>query len=101
MILSDPHFIPKDPMRWQRLARHLRERPEAFATALENLDRWERWGRTHPAPLCEWRRRILDAQSSSAAMESFLDWLAADNADAEPLKSCSPFAGVLLDALCP
>jgi len=95
MDLQDPHLIPKDPVRWVVLARHLRENPDDFSIALENIDRWEQWGRTHPAPLHEWRCRIAKAQSSADAMESFLTWLAEDNADAEPLKSCSPFVGIL------
>lgn len=84
-----------DPARWQRLAEHLRAHPDAFAIALENLDRWEAWGRTHTAPLRQWCHRILSAQADPATMDTFLNWLAADNVDAEPLKSCSPFAGVL------
>ena len=95
MTFPDPHFQPKDPMRWQHLAEHLRAHPDGFAIALENLDRWEKWGRTHPAGLREWRSRIINARTSATAMNDFLIWLAADNTDAEPLKSCSPFAGVL------
>jgi hypothetical protein len=95
MTLQDPHFIPKNPARWRILADHLRTHPEEFATALENLDRWEQWGRTHHAPLRDWRQRILAAQTDPAARESLLAWLAADNEDAEPLKSCSPFVGIL------
>lgn len=101
MKLSDPHFVTKDPSRWPKLAQHLQSHPQAFAIALENLDRWEHWGRTHPAPLREWRRRILEAQSSPTGMNRFLDWLAADNVDAEPLKSCSPFIGILPDPSLP
>ena len=98
MTLRDPHFIPKDPARWNRLADHLRSHPMDFAIALENLDRWELWGRTHPGPIQTWRQRIEEAKSSPAAMAAFLAWLAADNEDSEPLKSCSPFVGVLSSA---
>lgn len=89
--------MPKDPARWQRLAAHLRQHPGGFAIALENLDRWEQWGRAHTGPIREWRRRIQQAQSSETAMSTFLSWLAAGNEDSEPLKSCSPFVGVMPD----
>jgi hypothetical protein len=95
MNFPDPHFVPKDPARWARISQHLLLHPEALSVALENIDRWEQRGRVHPGPLREWRRRILAAASSATAMDHFLQWLAADNADAEPLKSCSPFAGIL------
>ncbi len=72
MTPPDPHLVPKDPARWKKLARHLRDHPEAFDIALENLDRWEKWGRVHPAPLHEWRRRILEARSSPSAMDDLL-----------------------------
>lgn len=93
--LADPHLIPRDhAAHWRALADHLRSTPESFEIARENLDRWEQWGRTHPAALREWRGKIQRAFSSPAAMNAFLDWLAQDNAGAEPLKSCSPFVGV-------
>lgn len=98
MTLSDPHFIRKDhAARWRRIAAHLRDHPAHFRIALENLDRWESWGRTHSGPLQEWRSRILAAQSDPAAMTTLLAWLAEDNHDAEPLKGCSPFVGIPLN----
>lgn len=97
MPLTDPHLIPKNhAARWRGIAAHLRAHPGDFRIALDNLDRWETWGRTHPAPLREWRQRILTAQSDPAAMDALLAWLAEENHDAEPLKSCSPFAGLPL-----
>lgn len=94
--LTDPHLRPVDhAAHWRALARELRVHPEGFDIALENLDRWERWGRTHAAPLRNWRAKIRAALDSPQAMEALLEWLAQDNTDAEPLKSCSPFAGVL------
>ncbi len=93
MLLEDPHFRPKNPTRWSIVGAALREHPEWMSIALENLDRWEKWGRTHPAPLRQWRKIIQEAQSSPELMDAFLVWLSLDNADEEPLKSCSPFVG--------
>lgn len=96
----DPHFRPKNhAARWRRMAAHLRACPSDLAIALENLERWERWGRVHPGPIQEWRRRILDAQSCPGAMEEFVSWLEAENHHEEPLKSCSPFVGIALGEL--
>jgi len=98
MSPPDPHFRRKDPgAHWRRVAAHLRAHPADLAIARENLDRWERWGRTHAAPLREWRRRLEAARNDPAAWEELLAWLAADNHDAEPLKSCSPFVGLPLE----
>src|SRR5690606_8341907 len=98
MLLNDPHFRKKDhAARWRHIAEHLRAQPGDFVIALENLDRWEQWGRVHPAPLCEWRRRIHAAQASPAAIDDLLVRPATANHDAEPLKSCSPFVGLPLD----
>jgi len=101
-MLEDPHFRPRDHAeRWRRLAAHLRRHPEDFSIAVETLDRWEAWGRTHPGPIREWRARIAAAQRGSAAMADLLAWMAEDNHDTEPLKSCSPFAGIALDKIAP
>lgn len=101
-MLEDPHFRPRDHAeRWRRLADHLRRRPEDFAIALETLDRWEAWGRTHPGPILEWRSRISAALGDPHAMDALLAWMAEDNHDAEPLKSCSPFARVAARELSP
>ncbi len=98
MTLLDPHLRVRDhAAHWHRLAGHLHRHPEHFGIALDNLDRWETWGRTHPAPLREWRSRILEAQADPEAMRRLLRWLADDNHDAEPLKSCSPFVGLPLE----
>lgn len=97
VTLTDPHFKPMNhAARWRALAAHLRTHPEGFHTALENIERWKQWGRTHPAPLHAWQQKIQYALSSPDSMDSFLDWLAEDNVDSETLKSCSPFAGVIV-----
>jgi hypothetical protein len=62
--------------------------------ALANMDRWLVKGRLQRAPLLEWQRRIRLAQTSPAAFEMLLSYLEADNDDAEPIKSCSPFVGL-------
>lgn len=92
---EDHHFRREDRAdRWRRIAAHLAQHPGDFTIALANIERWLTLGRVHPAPLHEWRARILAAQSSAAAMQELIDYLAAPNHDSEPLKSCSPFAGL-------
>ena len=97
MSSDDHHFGREDRgVRWRRIAARLREHPEDLAIAEENIARWLAAGRVHPAPLIEWRARIAKAHSSPEAWAGFLDFLAAENHDAEPIKSCSPFAGLPL-----
>jgi len=62
---------------------------------LGNIERWLKRGRVKETPLFEWRSRIEAAQSDSVKMGGMLGYLRAENHDAEPLKSCSPFVGIL------
>ncbi|HUF61361.1 MAG TPA: hypothetical protein VMN36_04750 [Verrucomicrobiales bacterium] len=95
MNLPDPHFRCVDhAAHWRRIAGHLEGRPQDFEVALDNLDRWEQWGRTHPGPIGEWRKRIRAAQASETEFHRLLEFLREDNHDSEPLKSCSPFVGL-------
>ena len=55
------------------------------------------FGHVHPAPLLEWQRLIHAAQSSPEALHDFIQFLAAPNHAAEPLKFCSPLVGRPLD----
>ena len=97
MTADDHHFRREDrALRWQRIASHIAMHPEDLAIALANCDRWLALGRVHPAPLREWQRLIRAAQSSPAALEEFVRFLAAPNHDSQQLKSCSPFAGLSL-----
>ena len=59
-------------------------------------DRWLALGRVHPAPLREWQRLIHAAQDTPEALHDFIQFLAAPDYDAEPLRSCSPFVGLPL-----
>ncbi|HRQ90870.1 MAG TPA: hypothetical protein PLA50_18920 [Bacteroidia bacterium] len=94
-MTDDHHFRREDrSARWLRIARHLAGRPQDLDIALDNIERWLALGRVHPAPLLEWRRRILAAQESDASLREFLELLSRDDCDSEPLKSCSPFAGL-------
>jgi hypothetical protein len=68
--------------------------PWVLGVPLANIGRWLARGRLRPEPLLEWRRRIEEAQVSPEALAALLAYLRADNADAEPLKSCSPFVGL-------
>jgi hypothetical protein len=98
--VNDHHFRREDrTLRWQRISNHIRSHPDELSIALANIDRWLEPGRVHPAPLLEWRKRIHAAQDSPAAFNELIDFLAAPNHDAEPIKSCSPFVGLSLPAL--
>ena len=91
---DDYHFRRENrATRWKRIAAHLALHPNDLEIALENIERWLAWGRVHPAPILEWRRRILAAKSSQEAFREFLEELSKDDCDSNPLKSCSPFAG--------
>lgn len=95
MTADDHHILREDrTIHWQRIASHIAEHPEDLAIALANCDRWLSRGRVHPAPLLEWQRLIQMAQSSPDALREFAEFLAAPDHDAQPLKSCSPFAGL-------
>ena len=94
-MIADPHFQREDRgERWRRIARQVGENPACLDTALANIDRWLAWGRVHPAPLEEWRRRIRAAQADPAEFQRLVAYLEAANHDSEPLKSCSPFVGL-------
>lgn len=93
--VADHHFRRGDrASHWRHLARHLESHPEDLAIALENLDRWQALGRVHPGPIAEWRERIHAARSSAEGMRALLQFMAEPNHDSEPIKSCSPFAGL-------
>ncbi|MFN6017457.1 MAG: hypothetical protein ACK49N_07755 [Verrucomicrobiota bacterium] len=72
MSTEDYHFMREDRLvHWRRIAAYLADHPWEFEIPLANIKRWMAGGRVHPAPLM----------------------LAADNHDAELIKSCSPFVG--------
>ncbi len=94
---DDHHFRREDrALRWRRVADHIAAHPADLSIALDNISRWMALGRVHPAPLIEWRERIDAAQHSETVFREFIEFLAAPNHDEEPLKSCSPFAGLPL-----
>ena len=97
---TDFHFQRSDvPTHWRQIADRVESDPLLLQLAMDNIQRWLARGRLHPAPLLEWQRRIREAQSSTGGMTQLLNFLRADNADAEPIKSCSPFPGVFPDTL--
>jgi hypothetical protein len=92
---TDHHFLREDrTILWQQIANHIAAHPGDLQIALENLDRWETFGRVHPSPIQEWRKRILHALDSADALQSLVSFLADSNHDSEPIKSCSPFVGL-------
>jgi hypothetical protein len=96
VILQDPHlFRPDRRQLWNQIALKLEGSRDSLQLPLENIERWLQHGRLHPAPLLEWRDWLLKAQVSDEAWADLLNFLRADNCDEEPLKSCSPFVGLL------
>lgn len=99
MELSDPHLFRPDRRRlWNAIADRVESAPERLALPLANIDRWLARGRLQAAPLLEWRRRLEQALTSPEALAALILWMRADNHDSEPLKSCSPFPGLLTEA---
>jgi hypothetical protein len=97
--LQDPHLFRPDRRRlWNQIARKLESSRESIGLPLANIERWLKQGRLHTSPLLDWRNRLTEAQTSDEALTSLLVFLRADNNDAEPLKSCSPFVGLLSQA---
>lgn len=99
MILEDPHlFRPSRERLWRALAERVRRDPACLELPLENIERWMAHGRLQAAPLLEWRRRLEGAQRSEVELAALVDWMDTPNHDSEPLKSCSPFPGLLSEA---
>lgn len=96
MILQDPHlFRPSRERLWQALAQRVKADPRCLELPLANTERWLGQGRLQAAPLLEWRRRLEGAKRSMPELMALTEWMAAPNHDSEPLKSCSPFVGLL------
>lgn len=94
---DDHHFLREDrTILWRRIAARLAAHPEDLRIALENIERWLMSGRLHPAPLLDWRERILAARESPVAFDQLIAFLADPNHDSERIKSCSPFVGLPL-----
>lgn len=99
MTLSDPHlFRPSRERLWQALAQRVKMDPACLELPLANIERWLAQGRLQAAPLLEWRRRIEGAKCSGAELAALVAWMQAPNHDSEPLKSCSPFPGLLSES---
>jgi len=97
--LQDPHLFRPDRSRlWNQIANKLESSRESIELPLANIERWLKHGRLHNGPLLDWRDRLTQAQISDEAFNSLIAYLRADNCDAEPLKSCSPFVGLLSQA---
>ncbi|MCX6867693.1 MAG: hypothetical protein NTV46_16035 [Verrucomicrobia bacterium] len=57
---TDHHFRREDrTRRWQRISEQIEAHPADLLIALDNIERWLTLGRVNPAPLLEWRMRIL------------------------------------------
>jgi len=96
MELSDPHLFRPDRSRlWNAFADRIEADPARLSLPLDNIERWLNLGRIQASPLLEWRRRLLLAQAEPESLASLIQWMRADNHDSEPLKSCSPFPGLL------
>lgn len=94
---DDHHFLREDRVSlWRRISAHLAAHPEDLCIALENIERWLAGGRLHPAPLLDWKERIMAARESPVAFGKLITFLAEPNHDSERIKSCSPFVGLPL-----
>lgn len=96
MNMPDFHCFRSDPEeRWRGIATVLEEAPEAWEWALANIQRWLAQGRLHPAPLLEWRQRLLEGCRDAEKRRTFMEALRQPPADAyeDQLRSCSPFVG--------
>lgn len=80
---------------WNAIADRIERDPTCLSVPLNNIERWLKRGRVRESPLIEWRRRIVSAQGGAAEFDELINFLRAENHDSEPLKSCSPFVGIL------
>jgi hypothetical protein len=83
------------------VAERIESEPGCLEVPLVNIERWLKRGRLNPVPLIEWRRRLVEAGASKDAMASLLEFSRTENEESEPLKSCSPFPGLLSAAEVP
>jgi hypothetical protein len=83
------------------VAERIESEPGCLEVPLVNIERWLKRGRLNPVPLIEWRRRLVEAGASKDAMASLLEFSLTENEESEPLKSCSPFPGLLSAAEVP
>jgi hypothetical protein len=93
---DDFHCFRSDPLiHWRNIADALEANPSAWDWAAANIERWLARGRVHPAPLLEWKKRLIEGCENEANRHAFLSALREPPADAhnEQLRSCSPFVG--------
>jgi len=82
--------------RWLFLAAKLEQDPSLLAIPLKNIARWRDGGRLGDTrPLDRWEEMIEMARASKDGLELLLEFLRDNTEKTRPLKSCSPFAGVL------
>lgn len=96
MNAPDFHCFRSDPIdRWRGIAAVLESQPEAWEWALANIERWLSQGFLHPAPLLEWRQRLIEGAQARAKREALLAALRQPPADGfqDQLRACSPFVG--------
>ena len=93
---ANANVQPLIHQRWLFLADKLERQPDLLGIALENIERWIKGGRlADTRKLDEWRQLIEAARTDGQGMAVLLDLLRNDAEEVRPLKSCSPFAGVL------
>lgn len=91
--------IGEDPLihqRWLFLAGKIEDDPSLLSIALTNITRWrksERLGNFWALDV--WERLIVEVGQSSDGLDRLLHLIRADDDQAQQLKSCSPFPGIL------
>ena len=80
------------------VADKLERTPTLLRIPLENIDRWLTNGHTAPSRLKEWRKILIQAQSSTEGFQKLLTLLRDRSEETERLREFAPFAGVLTAA---
>ena len=82
-------------LRFERIAEKIASDPSLLEIPLANISRWVAQGHSAEARLENWRDRLLVARSSATGLKSLLSLLRDPSAEAEELRTFSPFAGIL------
>ena len=97
-MLKEDEFSPHPSVhqRWCFLADKVGRAPWLLDIPLKNINRWRAAGRLGSFYyLNQWEELILTAQKSSEGLAALVKTMKDDSEETRPLRSCSPFPGVL------